>query len=78
MTARSIATLIAMVVGLLAALPRAQAQPAARYNRIGILLGAKATDAVLHVAAFRERLRELGYLEGQNLRCLSRSASYTG
>ena len=53
--------------GVLAASLLAEAQLAARRYRIGVLLTVPATAVAPHVAALRERLRELGYLEGQNL-----------
>ena len=48
------------------ALP-AEAQPKARGYRIGVLLGAPASASAPHVEALRERLRELGYVDGKNL-----------
>jgi putative ABC transport system substrate-binding protein len=44
----------------------AQAQQAARIPRIGILLGASASFYSARVEAFRQRLRERGYVEGKN------------
>jgi len=45
----------------------AEAQQAARIPRIGILLGASAPFFSARVEAFRQRLRELGYVEGKNI-----------
>ena len=42
-------------------------QPTSRGYRIGVLLAAPATAVTPYVEALRERLRELGYVEGQNL-----------
>ncbi len=67
MTARPILTVIALAFGVLAPSLLAEAQPATRGYRIGVLLAAPATDVTPHIEALRERLRELGYLEGQNL-----------
>ena len=53
--------------GLLAAPVAAQAQQAGRSYRIGVLLAAPAPAVGPHVQALRERLREFGYVEGQNL-----------
>jgi len=59
------------VVGAFAlfSLPRAsEAQPAARIHRIGLLGGSSPTDPGGHVwEAFFQGLRELGYVEGQNI-----------
>jgi putative ABC transport system substrate-binding protein len=59
--------LLAMVVlGLLAAPPLMEAQPAPKMARIGVLLyGTPDTDP--NFAAFRDGLRDLGYVEGRNL-----------
>jgi len=72
---RPIVTVIAVVLGFLAASLYADAQPAARNYRIGVLLAAPATEVAPHIAAFRGRLRELGYLEGQNLALEVRATS---
>ena len=53
--------------GLLAAPLAAEGQRLARGYRIGVLLAAPATAAAPHVEALRGRLRELGYVEGQNI-----------
>jgi len=52
---------------LLTATPPAQAQQAARISRIGLLINAPASVQSTQVEAFRRRLRELGYVEGQNI-----------
>jgi putative tryptophan/tyrosine transport system substrate-binding protein len=46
---------------------KAQAQQPARIPRIGILLGSSASFYSALVEAFRQRLRELGYVEGKNI-----------
>jgi putative ABC transport system substrate-binding protein len=53
--------------GLLAAPLAAEAQPATRAYRIGVLLATPVTAVAPHVDALRARLRELGYLEEKNL-----------
>ena len=58
---------VALALGLILAPLAADAQPAARGYRIGVLLAAPATIVTPYVEALRERLRELGYVEGQNL-----------
>jgi putative ABC transport system substrate-binding protein len=45
----------------------AEAQQPARILRIGILLAASASFYLPRVEAFRQRLRELGYVEGKNI-----------
>src|SRR3970282_226763 len=45
----------------------AEAQQAARIPRIGILIASSASSLVARVEAFRERLRELVYVEGNNI-----------
>ncbi len=53
---------------------RAQAQPIGKVHRVGILnLGRVSTDSP-DIAAFREGLAQLGYVDGQNLRIEARSA----
>ena len=53
-------------IALLAVSFTAEAQPIGRV-RIGVLLPVPATAVVRHLEALRGRLRELGYVEGQNL-----------
>jgi len=45
----------------------AQAQQPARIPRIGILIASTASFFSARVEAFRQRLRELGYIEGKNI-----------
>jgi putative ABC transport system substrate-binding protein len=56
---------IILIVAFLAATVVAQAQPAPRVHRIGVLLHNGAPPGLLE--AFREGLHELGYLEGRNI-----------
>ncbi len=53
--------------GVLAAPLAIDAQPPAKVHRIGWLGGASAPTAVHLVEAFRQGLRELGYVEGKNI-----------
>src|SRR5712691_3442982 len=60
------AALIGVVaLGLLVTPLAAEAQPARRVPRIGVLGELSPADPFL--AAFRQGLRELGYIEGQNI-----------
>jgi putative tryptophan/tyrosine transport system substrate-binding protein len=58
---------IVMAAGLLAAPLAAEAQPAPGVHRIGFLGNSTPALEVNLVGPFREGLRELGYLEGQNI-----------
>ena len=53
--------------GLLAAPLAAEAQPAGKVPRIGFLSTTSSSDRPALVDAFRQRLRELGWVEGQNV-----------
>ena len=61
--------LIGLVLALSLALAplAAEAQQAVRIYRVGLLLGGPVSAVEAHVQAFRDRLRESGYVEGQNL-----------
>jgi len=51
------------------------AQPPAKVPRIGVLwLGGASSDRYLHLDAFRQGLRELGWVEGQNIAIEARYA----
>jgi len=45
----------------------AQAQQAKKVPRIGILFGGSSSRYSVRVEAFRQRLKELGYIEGKNI-----------
>lgn len=73
MRALTAGLLAGMAVVVLAALPLAEAQPARKPARVGVLLfSTPAGDA--NLAAFRRGLAELGYVEGRNLDLLYRYA----
>jgi len=57
---------ILFVVGLFAVAVIAYAQQPKKVARIGYL-GGTASNAAFNLKPFRERLRELGYIEGQNI-----------
>ena len=60
--------LVSLAGGLLAAPLAAGAQPAKRIPRIGVLLPAElASPTEPNASAFRQGLRDLGYVEGQNV-----------
>src|SRR5918994_4579653 len=52
----------------------AEAQQRAKIPRIGILVGSSLSANTARIEAFREGLRELGYIEGKNIVIESRSA----
>jgi putative ABC transport system substrate-binding protein len=58
--------LVALTLGLLAVLRAAEAQPSAKVARIGYLSPAGGAGSPL-AEAFRQGLRELGYVEGHNI-----------
>ena len=60
-------TVLTLCALLLALCISAEAQQPARIPRIGILAGASASNVSPRVEAFRQRLRELGYVEEKNI-----------
>ena len=67
MTIRGVALLAVLAVSLLAAPLAAHAQQAGKVPRIGFLSATSASDRPPLLDAFRQRLRELGWVEGQNI-----------
>jgi putative tryptophan/tyrosine transport system substrate-binding protein len=59
--------LLASLAGALAALPAAGAQQAGKVYRIGFLSGGSAAAQKLPMEQFRQGLRQLDYIEGQNI-----------
>jgi putative tryptophan/tyrosine transport system substrate-binding protein len=62
---------IALLGGAAAACPLpARAQPPEKIRRIGVLMGAAKADPIspVRIAGFKQRLQELGWIEGRNLR----------
>jgi putative ABC transport system substrate-binding protein len=64
---KAIALIMTLVLGLLVAPLAAVAQPSAKVRRLGFLSGEPPTESLPVVVPFFERLRTLGYVEGQNL-----------
>jgi putative ABC transport system substrate-binding protein len=58
---------LALALGLFAAPCAADAQPAGKVYRIGILEAIPAARNAANLDALRQGLRELGYVEGRNL-----------
>ena len=61
------AFMAALAGGLLAAPLAAEAQPAGKVPRVAYLSASSAASATWGVEAFRQGLRELGYIEGRNI-----------
>ena len=66
MRRRTAALIVSLVLGILAAPVAADAQPA-KTPRIGMLRVGSPSDRVEQIEAFRRGLRDLGYVEGQNI-----------
>src|SRR5574341_502746 len=64
-----------LALGISCALPAAAAQQPGKVHRIGYLRGSSPQAAASHLEAFRQGLRELGYIEGQNIVIEQRHAS---
>ncbi len=65
---------IPLALGLLAAAPAADAQQSVKVPRIGLLYPGTSAMAAENLAAFRQGLRDLGYVEGQSIVIESRYA----
>ena len=65
-----------MTCGLLLTPLKARAQPAEKVRRIGVLSAGSSTDPPPVNEAFRQRLRELGWVEGRNVVIDYRFAEY--
>src|SRR2546426_12176156 len=59
--------IVTLTLSLLAAPLAADAQQAGKVPRIGFLGATSPSDRPSHLDAFRQRLRELGWVEGQNI-----------
>jgi putative ABC transport system substrate-binding protein len=60
--------LVAMILGALVVPLSSEAQPAAKLSRIGMLVSGSPATYQFMVDAFRQNLRELGYVEGRNMK----------
>jgi putative ABC transport system substrate-binding protein len=67
MTRRTIGLLVTLTLGFLVAPLVAEAQRPANVSRIGYLDGNSPSESAHLVKAFRQGLRALGYVEGQNI-----------
>lgn len=68
MPPRTTRLIVLLALAVLVAPLIAEAQPAAKFRRIGILsLGHSVVGATPRLEAFRQGLRELGWVEGQNI-----------
>lgn len=67
MMVRGVALVAVLAVSLLAAPLAADAQQAGKVPRIGFLSLTSPSDRPPLLDAFRQRLRELGWVEGQNI-----------
>lgn len=71
---RAVGLIVTLVLGILAAAPFSAAQQPPKIPRIGILFPGTCSTARQYVDAFRQGLRELGYVGGQNIAIESRTA----
>jgi putative tryptophan/tyrosine transport system substrate-binding protein len=67
MTRHRLKLLMILALGLLLASLLAEAQPAGKVHRIGLLYAGSPLSARANVEAFQQGLRALGYVEGQNM-----------
>jgi putative ABC transport system substrate-binding protein len=63
----AIGLMLTLALGLLLVPPAAEAQPSPKVPRLGVLAAYSSTAASRNHAAFRQGLRELGYVEGQTI-----------
>jgi ABC-type uncharacterized transport system substrate-binding protein len=67
MTHRTLGLLITLTLGILVAPLTPDAQPPRKISRVGYLAGVSAAADAPRLEAFRQGLRDLGYIEGQNI-----------
>ena len=63
----AVGVIVTLVLSLLAAPLTSQAQSAAHVPRLGLLIPSAVSAVASRLEAFRQGLRDLGYVEGQNL-----------
>jgi putative ABC transport system substrate-binding protein len=63
----TVVVIVTFALRLLVAPLAAEAQPAAKVARIGILMPSLTPERARNLEAFRQGLRELGWIEGQNV-----------
>ena len=63
----AVGVIVTLTLSLLVAPLAAEAPPAGKVPKIGFLYPSSATGAAARFEAFKQGLRELGYIEGQNL-----------
>ena len=74
MGCHAMGSIVTLILSMFVALLAVDAQPAGKVYHIGVLETTSATLNVPNLDAFRRGLRELGYIEGQNLVIEYRSA----
>jgi len=68
----TIGGIVTLILSLLTAPLTSQAQPAAHVPRLGLLIPSSFSVVASQIEAFRHGLRDLGYVEGQNITLESR------
>jgi putative tryptophan/tyrosine transport system substrate-binding protein len=63
----AIGCIVLLILSLLVAPLAAEAQPPSKVPRIGFLMPLLTPERAHNLEAFRHRLRELGWIEGQNV-----------
>src|SRR5215813_4535072 len=74
MECRTLWCMVTLILSLLTAPLTSQAQPAAHVPRLGLLIPSSFSVVASQIKAFRHGLRDLGYVEGQNITLESRFA----
>src|SRR5438876_11762837 len=70
----TIGCIVTLILSLLTAPLTSNAQQAAKVPRLGLLIPVSASGVASRIEAFRHGLRDLGYVEGQNITIESRFA----
>src|SRR5215470_15213356 len=56
-----------LIIAFLGGVANAEAQQSGKVPRIGLLVGGSASSDAARIEAFRQGLRDLGYIEGKNI-----------